>query len=125
VNWEIVRRWIWLKAETFAVDSAIQRQGNEETMNNINISPQKQKLIVYIILTIATLAVFWQINGYEFINFDDQVYVIENSHIQSGITLDGLRWAFSTRYADLWNPLIWLSFMFDYQLHGLNAGGYH
>jgi hypothetical protein len=94
-------------------------------MNNINISPQKQKLIVYIILTIATLAVFWQINGYEFINFDDQVYVIENSHIQSGITLDGLRWAFSTRYADLWNPLIWLSFMFDYQLHGLNAGGYH
>ena len=28
-------------------------------------------------------------------------------------------------YADLWNPLVWLSFMFDYQLHGLNAGGYH
>ena len=25
----------------------------------------------------------------------------------------------------LWHPLIWLSFMFDYQLHGLNAGGYH
>jgi tetratricopeptide (TPR) repeat protein len=26
---------------------------------------------------------------------------------------------------DLWHPLVWLSFMFDYQLHGLNAGGYH
>jgi hypothetical protein len=65
------------------------------------------------------------VNQYDFINFDDNVYVTENSHIQSGITLDGFRWAFSTRYADLWNPLVWLSFMFDYQLHGLNAGGYH
>jgi tetratricopeptide (TPR) repeat protein len=94
-------------------------------MNNINISPKKKKLIVYIILTIVTLAVFWQVNGYEFINFDDNGYIMENRHIQSGMTLDGLRWAFGTRYLDLWNPLIWLSFMFDYQLHGLNAGGYH
>jgi len=65
------------------------------------------------------------VNGYEFINFDDNGYIMENRHIQSGMTLDGLRWAFGTRYLDLWNPLIWLSFMFDYQLHGLNAGGYH
>ncbi len=94
-------------------------------LNKINISPGGQKLIVYIVLTVVTLAVFWQVNQYDFINFDDPVYVTENSHIQSGITLDGFRWAFSTRYADLWNPLVWLSFMFDYQLHGLNAGGYH
>ena len=64
-------------------------------------------------------------NQYDFINFDDHVYITENSHIQSGITLDGFRWAFSTKYFGLWNPLVWLSFMFDYQLHGLNAGGYH
>ena len=94
-------------------------------LNKINISPEKQKLIIYIVLALATLAIFWQVNQYDFTNFDDQVYVTENSHIQSGITLDGFRWAFSTKNADLWNPLIWLSFMFDYQLHGLNAGGYH
>ena len=64
-------------------------------------------------------------NHYGFINLDDHVYVTENSHIQSGITLDGFRWAFSTTYAELWHPLTWLSLMFDYQLHGLNAGGYH
>ena len=94
-------------------------------LNNIDISAKRQKLIIYVILTIITLAVFWQVNHYDFINFDDNVYVTGNSHIQSGITLDGFRWAFSTRYLDLWNPLVWLSFMFDYQLHGLNAGGYH
>jgi hypothetical protein len=52
-------------------------------------------------------------------------YVTLNGHIQSGITLDGFRWAFATTYAEFWHPLTWLSLMFDYQLYGLNAGGYH
>ena len=94
-------------------------------LNKINISPDRQKLIVYLVLTVVTLAVFWQVNQYDFINFDDHAYVTKNSHIQSGITLDGFRWAFSTKYFGLWNPLVWLSLMVDYQLHGLNAGGYH
>jgi tetratricopeptide (TPR) repeat protein len=92
--------------------------------NKINISSQRKILIVYVILTLATLVVFRQVYQYSFINFDDIGYVTQYSNIQSGIT-NGFFWAFSTRYADLWNPLVWLSFMFDYQLHGLNAGGYH
>jgi protein O-mannosyl-transferase len=94
-------------------------------LNEINISSKKQVLIVYIVLALVTLAVFWQLHRYEFINFDDPIYVVENRNIQSGITLDGIRWAFSTTYAEFWHPLVWLSLMFDYQLHGLNAGGYH
>jgi tetratricopeptide (TPR) repeat protein len=94
-------------------------------LNKLNINPRKQKLIVYIALTVITLAVFWQVNRYDFINIDDNIYVTGNNHIQSGITLDGIRWAFSSTYAEFWHPLTWLSLMFDYQLHGLNAGGYH
>jgi tetratricopeptide (TPR) repeat protein len=94
-------------------------------LNKINISPKKQIMIVYIVLIVVTLAVFWQVNQHDFINLDDNVYVTENSNIQSGITLDGLRWAFSTTYAEFWHPLTWLSLMLDYQLFGLNAGGYH
>ena len=94
-------------------------------LNKINISPNRQKLIVYIVLAVVTLAVFWQVNQYDFISYDDNVYVTQNSHIKSGITLEGFLWAFSTRYADIWNPLVWLSFMSDYQLYGLSAGGYH
>jgi tetratricopeptide (TPR) repeat protein len=76
-------------------------------------------------LTVVTLVVFWQVNQYDFVNFDDNIYITENSHVQSEITLDGLRWAFSTTYAEFWHPLTWLSLMLDYQLFGLNAGGYH
>jgi protein O-mannosyl-transferase len=93
--------------------------------NKINATSPKQIFIVCIILTLATLAVFWQVNHYYFISLDDYVYVKDNSHIQSGINVDGIRWAFSTTYAEFWHPLTWLSLMFDYQLHGLNPGGYH
>ena len=93
-------------------------------LNKTNISSKEQILSIYIVLAVVTLAVFWQVNQYDFV-FDDVVYVTENSHIQSGITPDGFRWAFSTKDTGLWNPLVWLSFMADYQLFGLNAGGYH
>jgi tetratricopeptide (TPR) repeat protein len=85
----------------------------------------KQKLIIYIFLTLATFAVYWQVNQFEFINLDDQVYVTENNHIQSGILTNGIRWAFTTTYAEFWHPLTWISLMLDYQFYGLNAGGYH
>lgn len=86
---------------------------------------QKYSILVVFMLIILTLGVYWSVQNYEFTNFDDPVYVTQNSHVQSGITLDGFCWAFSTKYFGLWNPLVWLSFMFDYQLFGFNAGGYH
>ncbi len=91
----------------------------------ISIDAAKQKLIVYAVLTVVTLAVFWQVNHFDFINIDDDIYITKNSHVLSGITIEGFRWAFTTNYFGLWNPLLWLSFMFDYELYGLNAGGYH
>jgi len=92
--------------------------------DQLTISKKKQKIIIYISLTLATIAVFWQVNQFDFINFDDPLYVTENSHVQSRITLDEFSWA--SRATDkLWTPLLWLSFMLDYKFYGLNAGGYH
>jgi tetratricopeptide (TPR) repeat protein len=93
-------------------------------LNKINISHSKQRLIVYIVLTVVTLAVFWQVKHFEFVNIDDNIYVTENSHIKSGITLEGFRWAFSIKYFG-WDPLTFISLILDYKLYGFNAGGYH
>ncbi|MFA5323626.1 MAG: hypothetical protein WC373_13220, partial [Smithella sp.] len=62
-------------------------------LKKINVSSKEQILIVYIVLAMITLAVFWQVNQYDFV-YDDVVYVVQNRNIQSGITLDGFRWAF-------------------------------
>jgi protein O-mannosyl-transferase len=94
-------------------------------LNMINIKFKKQNLIIYIILALTTFSIFGQVNQYPFVNIDDNIYVTKNSHISSGITIDGIRWAFSTTYAEFWHPLTWISLMADYQLYGLNPGGYH
>lgn len=86
---------------------------------------QKYSIVAVLILILLILAVYWPVQNYGFIDFDDNVYITMNSHIQSGITLDGIYWAFSTKHFGLWNPLIWLSFMIDYHFFGFNAGGYH
>lgn len=92
--------------------------------DNIN-THQKYSILAVFILVLLVLSVYWPVQNYEFINFDDNVYITENIHVQSGITLGGLYWAFSTKYFGLWNPLVWISFMIDYHFFGFNAGGYH
>jgi hypothetical protein len=94
-------------------------------LSKINISPDRQKLIVYVVLVAVTLAVYCQVNQFDFINIDDPVFISDTNHIQSGFTLEGFRWAFSTTSSEFWHPLTWLSFMLDYQIYGLNAGGFH
>jgi protein O-mannosyl-transferase len=89
------------------------------------MSQDRKKLIIYLFLIVSAFAVYWQVNQYDFIHFDDNVYVKQNHQIQSGLTAQGVQWAFTAKYFYLWHPLVWLSYMADYQLFGLKAGGYH
>ena len=84
-----------------------------------------RKLFLYLFLTVATLAVFWQVHDHEFINFDDPQYITENRHVQGGLSPDGVVWAFTTAHASNWHPLTWLSHMLDVELYGLNPRGHH
>lgn len=86
---------------------------------------QKYSMLAVLMLIILTLVIYWPVQNYDFISFDDSMYITKNGHVQSGITLDGLKWAFSTKYFGLWHPVTWLSYMLDYQLYRFNAGGYH
>jgi hypothetical protein len=72
-----------------------------------------------------TLAVFWPLRLNEFLNYDDQEYVTANSHVQRGLSWEGLVWAFRTGHAANWHPVTWLSHMLDVQLFGLNPVGHH
>ncbi|RJP75628.1 MAG: tetratricopeptide repeat protein, partial [Desulfobacteraceae bacterium] len=47
--------------------------------------------------------------------------------VQRGLTADNIVWAFTdaTGITNFWAPLTWLSIIIDYELYGMNAGGYH
>ena len=80
---------------------------------------------VLVLLAIVTLSIYWQVRNYDFVNYDDNVYVTDNPDIKSGLTLQSIRWAFATPVARNWHPLTLLSLTLDYQLFGQNPGAFH
>ena len=46
-------------------------------------------VIIYLLLTAISLAVFGQTIRYEFVNFDDDLYVYNAPVIQAGLTIKG------------------------------------
>jgi tetratricopeptide (TPR) repeat protein len=67
-------------------------------------------------LVIGTLLLYAPCSEYEFLNFDDDVYVTRNAAVRSGLNLEGFKWAMTTFHAANWHPLTWLSLQFDASL---------
>jgi tetratricopeptide (TPR) repeat protein len=82
-------------------------------------------LIICLFLVAISLAVFGQTIRYDFVNFDDDLYVYNAPVIKAGITIQGLALAVTAPHAHNWHPLTTISHMLDCQLYGLNAGGHH
>ena len=81
--------------------------------------------LIALLLALGTLVVFLPVGSFQFINYDDDDYVTGNSMVQGGLTPAGVKWAFTTGYANNWHPLTWLSHMTDCELFKLNAGAHH
>ena len=83
-------------------------------------------LFISLGVVVLTLVVYGPTFTYPFVNFDDPQYVAQNRHVQAGLTLDGVRWAFTTFYGSNWHPLTWLSLQLDVALFGgRDAGRFH
>ncbi len=81
---------------------------------------------IYLVLALCTLAVYWQVNNFEFItSFDDDIYIVDNDHINGGLTWEGIKWAFAHTHAYNWHPLTSISHMADCTLYGLDPAGHH
>ncbi len=91
----------------------------------MNILNRYKSILICCFLVIATVAVYGQAHEFEFVNYDDTVYVTENRNIQKGISSDSVAWAFTTVYAANWHPITWLSHMLDYRLFGMHSGNHH
>lgn len=90
----------------------------DQLHNKVNI------ILIYLGLALATFIAFEQVRLNGFV-YDDNQYIIENEHIQDGLTPRSITWALTTSYAYNWHPLTWISHIFDYQLFGLNPSGHH
>ena len=76
-------------------------------------------------LVVLVLLLYAQTIQYEFVNFDDGVYVADNPAVQQGLTANNIGWASTTMTAGNWHPLTWISHMLDCQIFGLDPGWHH
>ena len=82
-------------------------------------------LLVALCLITGIVLVYMKVQNFDFVGYDDELYVTENLHVQKGISLEGIKWAFTTFHSANWHPLTWLSHMLDCELYGLNSAGHH
>lgn len=92
------------------------------------MEPHKHKhrfWIICLILALGTFLIYFQAVQNDFVNYDDPDYVTLNPHVQDGLNLQGVAWAFTTDHAANWHPLTWISHMLDSSLFGANPAGHH
>jgi tetratricopeptide (TPR) repeat protein len=85
----------------------------------------RREALICLALAVSILAVYWQVTGHDFIVYDDNVYITDNPHVQSGFTSKSIGWALTTTWSGNWHPLTWFSHILDYRLFGLNPRGHH
>ena len=100
---------------------------NTHSKNSKNYFNKYRDIFFCLFLVICTLSVYWRVNSYDFVNFDDKEYVYDNRYVQGGLTLENITWAlsFTDKVGTYWHPLAWFSHMLDCQLYGLDAGKHH
>lgn len=77
-------------------------------------------------LPIAALAVFAltilpfvRAGSFGYIGIDDSLYFVTPEIVTNGLTLAGLKWAFTDLTNGIWMPATWLVYQFDYSLRDL------
>lgn len=91
------------------------------------VRPDQNRLVVAICAVLAALvwAVFGRTIHFDFVNYDDPVYVYQNPALMPGLSWHGIAWLFTHSNVHTWFPLTDISHQLDWQLFGANAGGHH
>jgi len=87
----------------------------------------RAKLLIPLLLILATGFIYWDVAHFEFTNFDDNSYITDNRFVREGLSWESITWAFTRGHTldGNWVPLTWLSLTCDASVFGSNAGGFH
>jgi protein O-mannosyl-transferase len=81
--------------------------------------------VVCIVLVLVTVFSFSGVRLNDFVTLDDYTYVLQNRHVQQGLNMQSIAWAFTSFDAGNWHPLTWISHMVDWKIYGNNPAGHH
>jgi tetratricopeptide (TPR) repeat protein len=107
----------------------VKRSPEALSANTVPIAPATHKpwqiAVVCVVLAVVTVFAFRGVRSGDFLTCDDDYYVLENRHVQQGLNLQSIEWAFTTLHQGNWHPLTWISHIVDWKLYGNNPSGHH
>lgn len=89
------------------------------------MKPSRKSLAVLLAVSLLTGTLYLRTITFDFVNYDDTVYVTDNAPVRAGLSWASVRYAFTTGDTGTWQPLALLSHMLDSTIYGMNAGGHH
>lgn len=78
-----------------------------------------------LLIAIVTACVYAQAIRFEFVSFDDPLYLDQCPQMKLGLSWPGIKWAFTGVHLCNWHPLTTLSYLAEYQVAGFNTKVYH
>ncbi|MGN6368834.1 MAG: hypothetical protein ACTHN5_11290 [Phycisphaerae bacterium] len=97
-------------------------------MSNATAPTRSARLTLLLIcaLSVLSFCTFWGVVRNDFVPFDDDIEIINNPHIEGGLTAENLAWMFSdTRQTERYTPLSWVAWAMVCSAAGLKAGAFH
>lgn len=85
----------------------------------------RRTLLICLLLSVTTFAVYLRVIGQPFTDYDDDTYVGHNQHVSAGLTWNTVTWALTSTEESNWHPLTWFSHALDVEVYGLNPAGHH
>ncbi len=84
-----------------------------------------REILIAVALIVVVMTIYGRTAQFEFLNYDDNLYVTGCVQTRNGLNWDNVGWAFTTGAASNWHPLTWLSYMLDVSLFGDKPGPMH
>jgi tetratricopeptide (TPR) repeat protein len=86
---------------------------------------RRDLVLAALLIGAITLIVYGRAVGFEFVSFDDPLYLEQCPQIKPGLSAAGISWAFTGEHLCNWHPLTTLTYLAEYQFAGFKPWVYH
>jgi protein O-mannosyl-transferase len=84
-----------------------------------------RSFLIITALAVVGIIIYAQTIKFDFVNLDDNIYIVENPIVHTGLNWQSIIWAFTSSFGANWHPVTWISHLIDVEVFGLDAGGHH
>ncbi|MBU1908697.1 MAG: glycosyltransferase family 39 protein, partial [Verrucomicrobia bacterium] len=85
----------------------------------------RSEILAAVLLVVWVILLYWPVCRFDFVDYDDPVYITQNDWVQKGFTLESLRLSLREWVSGNWHPLTMWSHLLDVELFGVTPAGHH